>query len=325
MTIHIRGYCERAAQPAEPGTPIRFVASTEGVARDGFVIEAAGWDLGNYRANPVVLWSHDYGGRTLPIGRADVELDGKRLMADVTFDPDDEFAQQVERKYRNGFLSAVSVGWNTVEVMPPKGAQGAPRITRAELLDISAVPVPSDPKALKERQIRALETLGREFLTLTDTDSDDAPDELDWQGTALQMLRLCSPAASDLSDAERKRLYDRLEARYRRAGKTAPELLDIAHLEALDGDTWRGLWFHDEPDLLPDWFPAQRAGAVLSKRNADDLTQAVRLIDGVIQRAAKEDATGDDGDSEQRNDDGQRALLDALNGLNRALGVPGND
>ena len=53
-----------------------------------------------------------------------------------------EFARQVERKYRDGFLHAVSVGWDTIEL---DGRQ------RYDLLDLSAVPVPGDPSAIMER------------------------------------------------------------------------------------------------------------------------------------------------------------------------------
>ncbi len=124
--------------------PMRFVASTEGVKRDGLDLKSGDWRLDNYRRNPVFLWAHDYWG--LPIGRVDVSVDGKRLIADVTFDRDDPFAAQVERKYRAGFLNAVSVGWDTRE-------EGN------DLLDISAVPVPGDPDALKLDQVRALTDL----------------------------------------------------------------------------------------------------------------------------------------------------------------------
>jgi hypothetical protein len=41
----------------EPMKPIRFVASSEKVARDGDIIRAKGWDLKAFRANPVVLWA----------------------------------------------------------------------------------------------------------------------------------------------------------------------------------------------------------------------------------------------------------------------------
>jgi hypothetical protein len=160
-TSYLRAYREIGDGQDEPGSPIRFKASTEGVGRDGMVIEAAGWQLDNYRKNPVFLWAHDYFGERLPIGRAEVSTEAKHLVADVTFDQQDEFARKVESKYRRGFLSAVSVGWNTMESQPGNGKP--PRITKAELLDVSAVPVPGDPDALKERQIVALRSLTREL------------------------------------------------------------------------------------------------------------------------------------------------------------------
>lgn len=159
-TQYLRAYCKREdVAQSKPGDPIRFIASTENVARDGLIIEAGGWQLDNYRKNPVFLWAHDYSGKVPPIGKASASVDGKTLLADVTFDQNDPFAVSIERKYRDGFLSAVSVGWDTLEVQPSKGPNQAPRITRAELLDISAVPVPGDPDALKERQVRALRDL----------------------------------------------------------------------------------------------------------------------------------------------------------------------
>ncbi len=174
----LRAYCERAADTAkaEPGTPIRFIASTENVARDGMVIESSGWDLENFQRNPVFLWAHDMMGARPPIGRVDkVFTKSKQLVADVTFDQGDDFARSVESKYRNGFLSAVSVSWDTREFAPPKAAGAAPRITKAELLEISAVPVPSDPGALAQRQARALRDLADELEELSEAD-DGLPD-----------------------------------------------------------------------------------------------------------------------------------------------------
>ena len=162
MHVHIRAFCERAAD-AKPGSPISFVASTSDLARDGMTIDANGWKLDNYRASPVVLWSHDYMGNRPPIGRADnVRVDGGKLMADITFDQGDPFARDVERKYREGFISAVSVGWDTLEFKPddPNQPGNGGKVLSAELLDISAVNVPGDPKALIERQKRAYRDLG---------------------------------------------------------------------------------------------------------------------------------------------------------------------
>jgi HK97 family phage prohead protease len=152
--LHLRGYAVRAAGAA--GSPIRFVASTENVARDGLVIESTAWDLGPYERSPVVLWSHDYRGERPPIGRAErVWVEDRCLMADLVFDQGDPFARDIERKYREGFLNAVSVGWDTKAIAPGTGG-APPRVTKAELLDISAVPVPGDADALKAARTRYL-------------------------------------------------------------------------------------------------------------------------------------------------------------------------
>lgn len=129
---------------AEMGKPLRFIASTEGVKRDGLDLRVEDWDLGNYQRNPVVTWAHDIVGHRLPIGRANaaVDLGARQLMADITFDQGDPFAVDVERKYRTGFLHSVSVNWNPVV----RGGQ-----KRNELLEIAAVPVPGDPDAVVQR------------------------------------------------------------------------------------------------------------------------------------------------------------------------------
>lgn len=161
MKTFIRAF--RAEDDSETG-PLTFIASTDQLARDGLIIDADAWELDNYRANPVFLWVHDYSGRTLPLGRAEVEMVDGALKARVTFDQDDEFAVQVERKYRAGYLHAVSVGWDTHEILHSSDGQTPPRVMRAVLLDISGVPVPGDPGALIERQALAMRSL------LTDVD-----------------------------------------------------------------------------------------------------------------------------------------------------------
>jgi hypothetical protein len=228
---YLRAYHERAAAGAadEPGTPIRFVASTENVARDGLVIEADGWILDNFRSNPVILWAHDMMGARPPIGRAEkIQVQKKQLIADVMFDQNDEFARQIEQKYRDGFLNAVSVSWDTREFAPPKVAGAAPRITKAELLEISAVPLPSDPNALAQRQARALRDMAAELesLALPDPDpsgtrgaiaphtTDAAPEDAPWDAGAElkkaegadQYRKMCAWVNSD-ADPETRGAY----------------------------------------------------------------------------------------------------------------------
>jgi len=282
----------RASEQPESG-PLRFVAATESIARDGLVIDAKGWQLDNYRSNPVVLWAHDYSGQRPPIGRADISMDSEsgNLMADITFDQGDPFAADVERKYRNGFLNAVSVGWNTIEMSPSGDGRSLGRVTKAELLDISAVPVPGDPGALLERQARGLADLGLVLAKLTDepNESEAVPlaGEVDWAGTALLMARLYLDSAED-PDEERKRTWVRLARRYERMGKQPPEFLPRADLSVLGEEEIRGLFLSGEADVLGPFLagPGERAGAVLSQRNKGDLEQAVTLIRSVLERAS---------------------------------------
>lgn len=275
----IRAFCERQTDaPGQEGDPVHFVASTANMARDGLVIEVAGWELENYRKCPTVLWAHDYLGKNLPIGRAEVRVEGDQLVADILFDQADEFARQIEHKYRTGFLHAVSVGWNTLEVAPGKGGT-APHITRAELLDISAVPIPGDPDALVEREFRALQAL---------MEDQGNSGEGHWEALAAGMVAVFTPGPDDTDEAREKQ-YRALLPGYRRLGKTPPEFRAKADLEPLSALEVRGLFLEGEADSIA--LPESRAGAVLSKRNQDDLRQAVTLIQSVLERAKKEEDT----------------------------------
>lgn len=123
---------------AAPDAPIRFVASSEGTKRDGLDLKAGDWEFTNYMRNPIVGWSHDYVNH-LPIGRGVPGFEGTNMILDATFDRADPFAAEVERKVRAGFLNAVSVAWNDVEI--------GGRVVH-DLLEVSVVQVPADPQAL---------------------------------------------------------------------------------------------------------------------------------------------------------------------------------
>lgn len=301
---------------------MRFIASTSGVARDGWVIDQNSWLLDNYRTNPVLLWGHNYS--SLPIGRCDVLPAGDRLECIATFDQGDEFARKIEDKYRRGFLNAVSVGWASYEQVPPSGP-GKPTVLRQnELLDISCVSVPGDPGALVERQARALAKLSEEFSSTLDTllnasdpsegaRGSSVTDEASWNDAAILMMRLFVPGLP-MSERDRRRAYNRIAAQYRRAGKTAPEWLPAESLASFDLGQVRGLFLENEPDLFPALFTEARAGAMLSARNRSDLEkamdckrQAISLVQGVLDRATKPDpnADPDAADEPDPNDPGE--------------------
>ncbi len=164
--LYLRGFAQRAE--GETDGPMRFIVATEGKKADGLDLRMGGLNLDRFRANPVVMYGHDYWGReSLPIGRAEnIEVDGPNLMADTIFDPDDEFAQRVEGKYRGGFLNAVSVGFDIRGLDPETGV-----VDEWEMIEYSAVPVPLDPDAVVEsgRQLALATALSemREGKTLS--------------------------------------------------------------------------------------------------------------------------------------------------------------
>lgn len=156
--------------PAEG--PLTFTASTTRLNKHGFSLRTEGWRLDDFNANPVMLWMHMP--FRPPIGRAPATNKGDRIVAEVTFDAGDEFAAQIESKYRRGFLNAVSVGLDFVD------QEGQPLDTWRmsgddlrdnafyDLAEISAVTTPADPGALIENQRAALSRIGRELVELFD-------------------------------------------------------------------------------------------------------------------------------------------------------------
>ncbi len=143
--------CEASGE----GEPMTFVLSTEEVDRHGDVIAASGWHLDSYSRNPVFLWAHDYARPV--IGKAsEVWKESHSLLARVEFAPT-AFAQEIASLYRAGFQRGVSVGFKPLRYEERRhektGALLGLRFLEQELLETSAVPVPSNRSALR----RALE------------------------------------------------------------------------------------------------------------------------------------------------------------------------
>jgi phage head maturation protease len=143
--IRTRAFLEEAN---EADAPLRFVIASKGEKRDGLDLEMNRFEFGAFNRNPVMLWQH---GReptrgALPIGRWQaLERNADRITGEAVFDAGDAFAMEIARKYREGYLNAVSVSW-----LPQQTRDG----WRYEMLEASAVSVPADPDAL---------ALGRDF------------------------------------------------------------------------------------------------------------------------------------------------------------------
>ena len=147
---------------------VKIVASTGRVARDGGIILPTAWaaDLSRFLANPIVQWCHQYD--EPPVARAVfVQADEKtglmiqcwRFNAGLSDDEWDRFANRLKVLYQTAALNAASVGFLVHEFRDPTNEERITGLaqdgtepywvaTRAELLETSAVPVPSDPNAL---------------------------------------------------------------------------------------------------------------------------------------------------------------------------------
>jgi hypothetical protein len=134
---------------------ILFVASDESEDRYGDIIRQSGWQLENYKKNPIGLWAHDSNGMCsahngMPVARgAKIEVRGKELLWLAQFWPAGqyEFSDLIFNAYNKGFMNAVSVGFIPIEFKWIEEGDGM-EFLKCELLEVSFVPLPANPNAL---------------------------------------------------------------------------------------------------------------------------------------------------------------------------------
>lgn len=134
----------------ELGT-LEAIFSTQDVDRHGDVVLQEGWDLVNFKKNPVILNSHNYGDAAEVIGKAsNTKIDGKKLVGKITFAVNENpKAKVIFDLYAGGFLNAFSVGFIPTKFKENKdGTKDWYTIEEAELLEVSAVSVPANARAL---------------------------------------------------------------------------------------------------------------------------------------------------------------------------------
>ncbi len=141
-TLETQSFIKTMKDGTSDSGTFEVVISTADQDRQGEIVDQLGWDLNHYKNNPIVLWGHNYSG--LPIGVTDsIEMVDGKLVAKGRFAPEDAnpFAQQVRKLYDAKILRTTSVGFIAREM-------DGNRVTKAELLEFSFVPVPANPMAL---------------------------------------------------------------------------------------------------------------------------------------------------------------------------------
>jgi hypothetical protein len=140
----------------------RFIITSDALDRDRDIVIPDGLDLKEYLDNPVFLWCHNF--TIPPIGKCiaiERVAGGRKIQADFEFfdDGPEGLATRVYRLYDGGFLNMVSVGFKIIKAGPadstvftlrPEAAREAARVVyAATLLEVSAVPIGSNPDALQ--------------------------------------------------------------------------------------------------------------------------------------------------------------------------------
>lgn len=144
----------KAAELVDKGDGVyEFVASDETVDRYGDIVRVSGWELKNYRKNPIILFGHQHDN---PVGTAlRVWVEGKALMVRIKLAEEgtSAFIDTLRKLVAQKIVRAVSVGFRTT--VPPNYLRDETndRVTGLEfvgqeLLENSLVTVPANPMAL---------------------------------------------------------------------------------------------------------------------------------------------------------------------------------
>jgi len=236
---------------AVEGRRVRFVASTRAVDRHGTIVEPGGIRTERFDRNPVFLWGHDgYGGFSAPnpenvIGRVTghaVENDQFIIEAEFTPEGVNERADMLYRLVMDGFLNAVSIGFYPLRQREDVIEGRAVTVfEEVELLDVSLVPIPSNPEALAVMRAvaRAAGEVELRGTVPRDISKETAPEGESWR----------KPTLADFTDQSWDELSvaakNRIARHYAWAPQLPPERFAdqrLPHHRPSDGAVvWRGV------------------------------------------------------------------------------------
>jgi HK97 family phage prohead protease len=124
-----------------------FIASTDVEDRQGESISVEGWELDDYKKNPVVLWSHNPMEPAIGTSKVGFKtINGKKALTFTpVFHKKSDLSKLISELVDDGVIKASSVGFLPVE---SEGDWNDRRYLKQKLLEISIVNVPANQEAL---------------------------------------------------------------------------------------------------------------------------------------------------------------------------------
>lgn len=256
-------------------------------------IASIGGDLGNYNANPIVLWGHDYNTASAVIGRSNtLEVSDAGIVADFTlrpavnvFDPQNIVLQL----WNQGYIHTASVGFLPKD--GKKNERGGMDYSTWELLEWSLVPVPANPQAIRQALTKALEgqtEKGAWDLLL--------PVATEMAGVAQRLSDSCAAVRDGLTTmTDYRDLYDMLEGLDGMTESARNYLYMLYQLMYMGRND--PMPAGDVVDMALRGAAVLKAGRVLSAKNEGKLRNAFKLIEEVLS-AVEADGEKDDKQAE---------------------------
>jgi len=129
-----------------------FIICDNTVNRYGWRLLVEGIDTEGFLKNPVCCVQHST--YMIPVGKwSNLRVEKGQLIGTVEFDRNDDDAVKLYWKYKDGYMSAVSLNIIPIEqsddVKQLLPGQSCPTITKSELLEISLVTLPGQKNAVK--------------------------------------------------------------------------------------------------------------------------------------------------------------------------------
>ena len=155
MDADVISYTE--AEIKADGDGFNWVLSDFTLDRDMERMDPSGWDLKEFRKNPIVLWGHDSWVPAIGIMKNVKKSSDEKgaLTGTVMFDESgaDPLATMIAAKVRSGILTKGSVGFRTKKIEILEGERDGTRLIHREqeLMEFSIVNIPANPSAQVQR------------------------------------------------------------------------------------------------------------------------------------------------------------------------------